>query len=65
MQGITTRTVARVCQVAPRTVDKWLARGRLKGQADRFGTMRVAREELARFLQSHAMNDRLANLPTN
>jgi excisionase family DNA binding protein len=53
---LTTGQVARICQVSPRTVVKWIDSGRLKGyripgSQDR----RVPRELLARFLEDNGM----------
>jgi CheY-like chemotaxis protein len=52
----TTGDVARICQVAPRTVSKWFDTGRLKGyripgSLDR----RIPRESLVEFMRSHGM----------
>lgn len=52
----TTGEVARLCQVAPRTVSKWFDTGRLKGyripgSLDR----RIPRESLIEFMRSHGM----------
>lgn len=59
----TTGIVARVAQVAPRTVAKWIDSGLLKGyplpgSRDR----RVTRESLIRFLREHGMREALARL---
>lgn len=48
--------VARICKVAPRTVNKWFDSGRLRGyripgSQDR----RIPREHLIRFLKEHGM----------
>ena len=52
----TTGDVARICQVAPRTVSKWFDTGRLKGyripgSLDR----RIPRDNLIEFMRSHGM----------
>ncbi len=52
----TTGDVARICQVAPRTVSKWFDTGRLKGyripgSLDR----RIPRDGLIEFMRSHGM----------
>jgi excisionase family DNA binding protein len=48
--------VARLCQVAPRTVGKWFDSGRLKGVRIRSsGQRRVPRAALVRFLKEHNM----------
>lgn len=52
----TTGQVARICQVAPRTVSKWFDTGRLHGyripgSQDR----RIPRHDLVEFMQSHGM----------
>lgn len=52
----TTGEVARICQVAPRTVSKWFDTGRLKGyripgSLDR----RIPRDSLIEFMRSHGM----------
>ena len=52
----TTGQVAKICQVAPRTVSKWFDSGRLRGyripgSQDR----RIPREQLIRFLKEHGM----------
>ena len=52
----TTGQVAKLCEVAPRTVSKWFDSGRLKGyripgSQDR----RIPREQLIRFLKEHGM----------
>ncbi len=52
----TTGDVARICQVAPRTVSKWFDTGRLKGyripgSLDR----RIPRDGLVEFMRSHGM----------
>lgn len=56
VQVFTTGQVARICQVAPRTVSKWFDTGRLKGyripgSQDR----RIPRQNLLEFMQSHGM----------
>jgi two-component system, OmpR family, response regulator RpaA len=53
---LTTGQVATLCNVAPRTVVKWIDEGRLigyriPGSQDR----RVPREHLVRFLKDHGM----------
>ena len=55
-QVLTTGEVAKICQVAPRTVSKWFDSGRLRGyripgSQDR----RIPREQLIRFLKEHGM----------
>ena len=52
----TTGQVAKICQVAPRTVSKWFDSGRLKGyripgSQDR----RIPRDQLIRFLKENHM----------
>ena len=52
----TTGDVARICQVAPRTVSKWFDTGRLKGyripgSLDR----RIPRDSLVEFMRAHGM----------
>src|SRR5947199_7840272 len=52
----TTGQVAKICKVAPRTVSKWFASGRLRGyripgSQDR----RIPREQLIKFLKEHGM----------
>ena len=52
----TTGQVAKMCQVAPRTVSKWFDSGKLKGyripgSQDR----RIPREQLLRFMKEHEM----------
>ena len=52
----TTGQVAKICQVAPRTVSKWFDSGKLRGyripgSQDR----RIPREQLIRFLKEHGM----------
>ncbi len=63
---LSTGEVARICQVSPRTVQKWfdkkLINGyRIPGSRDR----RIPREELIRFMQSNniPMPAALTNLP--
>ncbi|MEZ5942307.1 MAG: helix-turn-helix domain-containing protein [Planctomycetaceae bacterium] len=56
VQVFTTGQVAKICQVAPRTVSKWFDTGRLEGyripgSQDR----RIPRENLVQFMQSHGM----------
>ena len=53
---LTTGEVARICNVAPRTVSKWFDRGQLKGyripgSKDR----RIPVSELTRFMKAHNM----------
>jgi len=53
---LTTGEVAKICNVAPRTVSKWFDSGRLRGyripgSQDR----RIPREHLIRFLKEHGM----------
>lgn len=55
-QVFTTGQVAKICQVAPRTVSKWFDSGKLRGyripgSQDR----RIPREQLIRFLKEHNM----------
>jgi len=55
-QVFTTGQVAKICQVAPRTVSKWFDSGKLKGyripgSQDR----RIPREQLIRFLKENSM----------
>jgi two-component system response regulator RpaA len=55
-QVFTTGQVAKICQVAPRTVSKWFDSGRLRGyripgSQDR----RIPREQLIRFLKENGM----------
>lgn len=56
MKVFTTGQVAKICKVAPRTVNKWFDSGRLKGyripgSQDR----RIPREYLIKFLKEHGM----------
>ena len=52
----TTGDVARICQVAPRTVSKWFDTGKLKGyRVPGSKDRRIPRTELVRFMQSHAI----------
>lgn len=56
MKVFTSGQAARICKVAPRTVNKWFDAGRLKGyripgSRDR----RIPREYLIRFLKEHGM----------
>ena len=52
----TTGMVARICNVAPRTVSKWFDSGRLKGYRIPGGKdRRVPREELVQFLTANGM----------
>ena len=56
MKVFTTGQVAKICKVAPRTVDKWFDSGRLKGYCipgsrDR----RIPRSYLKKFLEEHGM----------
>ena len=53
---LTTGDVAKICNVAPRTVSKWFDTGKLKGyripgSKDR----RIPMDELVRFMKSHNM----------
>ena len=52
----TTGDVARICQVAPRTVSKWFDTGRLKGYRSP-GSLdrRIPRDSLVEFMRSHGM----------
>jgi len=52
----TTDQVAKICKVAPRTVNKWFDSGRLRGYRIP-GTQdrRIPREHLIRFLKEHGM----------
>src|SRR3954470_2696610 len=55
-QVFTTGQVAKICQVAPRTVSKWFDSGKLRGyripgSQDR----RIPREQLIRFLKEYGM----------
>jgi len=55
-QIFTTTEVAKICKVAPRTVQKWFDSGRLKGwrvpgSLDR----RIPRNRLIEFLYAHGM----------
>ena len=56
MKIFTLGQVAKICKVAPRTVDKWFDSGRLKGYRIP-GTQerRIPREYLIRFLRDHGM----------
>ena len=53
---LTTGQVAKICEVAPRTVIKWFDSGRLRGYRIP-GSMdrRIPREHLLRFLKEHGM----------
>jgi len=56
MKVFTTGQVAKICKVAPRTVNKWFDSGRLKGyripgSQDR----RIPRDYLIKFLKEHGM----------
>src|SRR5262245_23576316 len=55
-QVLTTGEVAKICQVAPRTVSKWFDSGRLRGyripgSQDR----RIPKDQLIRFLKENGM----------
>ena len=47
--------MARVCQVTPATVAKWIDQGLLKGHKTPTGRRRVVSSDLAEFLRAHAM----------
>ena len=52
----TTGDVARICQVAPRTVSKWFDSGRLKGyRVPGSKDRRIPLEDLIRFMRRHGM----------
>lgn len=56
----TVREVAKICKVAPRTVEGWLRRGRLKGyKIPNTHTYRIPRERLAEFLRENGMENLL------
>jgi excisionase family DNA binding protein len=60
MKVYTTGQVAKICQVAPRTVSKWFDNGRLKGyripgSQDR----RIPHKHLVAFMKEHGMHDLL------
>lgn len=53
---LTTGQVAGICQVAPRTVNKWVDSGGLRGyRLPNSKDRRVPRDELLRFLKTHGM----------
>lgn len=47
--------MARVCQVTPATVAKWIDQGLLKGHKTPTGRRRVVSSDLAEFLRAHGM----------
>jgi two-component system response regulator RpaA len=49
------REVARICRVAPRTVQKWFDSGRLKGYTVTGLGPCIPHEYLVRFMQEHGM----------
>jgi DNA-binding transcriptional MerR regulator len=52
----TTGDVAKICQVAPRTVNKWFDSGHLKGyRIPLSGDRRVERAELLRFFRENGL----------
>ncbi len=54
---LTTGDVARLCDVASRTVQKWVDTGRLKGgRLPESNTRRVHRDDLLRFLEKEGMH---------
>lgn len=54
----TTGEVARICQVAPRTVSKWFDMGRLKGyRVPSSGDRRIPRQDLIAFLREHGLGE--------
>jgi excisionase family DNA binding protein len=56
MKTFTTGQVAKICKVAPRTVNKWFDSGRLTGyRIPGSNGRRVPREALVRFLTEHEM----------
>lgn len=53
---LTTGDVARICQVAPRTVGKWFDSGRLKGyRVPGSQDRRIPRDNLIEFMRAHRM----------
>ena len=52
---LTIPQVARACQVAPRTVTKWIQEGHLKGYMLPGGHRRVTLVELDKFVKRHGM----------
>lgn len=53
---LTTGEVARICQVAPRTVSKWFDEGHLKGyRVPGSKDRRIPIEDLIRFMRCHGM----------
>lgn len=57
--ALTTGEVARICEVAPRTVAKWCDNGKLRSYRipsnSRYGDRRIEKRELFRFLQANNM----------
>lgn len=52
----TTGQVAKICDVAPRTVSKWFDSGKLRGyRIPGSNDRRIPREQLIRFLKEHGM----------
>jgi CheY-like chemotaxis protein len=50
-----TQRVARICQVTPATVAKWIDQGLLKGHKTPTGRRRVVDNDLTAFLRTHGM----------
>ena len=50
-----TQRVARICQVTPATVAKWIDQGLLKGHKTPTGRRRVVDNDLTEFLRTHGM----------
>lgn len=55
MQTFRTGQIAKICEVAPRTVVKWIDTGLLTGYRIPGGGRRVERAVLEKFIQDHGM----------
>lgn len=58
----TTGDVAKICQVSPRTIVKWVEARRLRGYRGKRGVRRVLRSDLIRFLKEHGLVETLAKM---
>ena len=53
---LTTGEIAKICNVSPRTVCKWLTAGQLRGyRLPGRGDRRILLQELARFMRAHGV----------
>lgn len=53
---LSTGTIARICQVSPMTIAKWIDEGALPGHTTPGGHRRVAASDLVTFLEGHGMH---------